>query len=77
MKKLIVKDKFNIMGRGLVYCLSLQENGIGQLRKEFSKELMGKNVEIDNKTFLIKGIEAFATGEDYVHDSIGILVKEI
>lgn len=77
VRRLIVDGKYEIRGRGTVYTLDLEVNGIGCLRKEFRETLMGQKVMIDDQLYIVKGIEAFATFDNYVHKHIGILVKNI
>ena len=71
-----VKTKYNITGRGDVYTLSLKDNNLSNKRKDLSA-LMGKEVTIDDKKFLIKGIESMGTWDDEDNDSVAFLVKEI
>lgn len=75
MQTLKVKSKYNLPKYGDVYMVSLRENGFNGLRKEFN-ELKGRKVEINSKMYTVMGIEAFATGESYIHESIGLLVRE-
>ena len=77
MKILKYTSIHTITGRGQVYCIDLIENGISNLRKDFNNELMGKQVILDGKPFLVHGIEAFATGESYVHRNVGLLVRPL
>lgn len=72
-----VRGRFELTGRGIVFTIDLEENNIPRLRKEFNRALMGKEVIIEGKNYLVKGIEAFATGEGYIHTTIGLLIKEL
>lgn len=59
---------------GKMYTINLQENGFTGLRSEFNK-LKGELVTIDGNNFKVLGIEAYATGEEYIHSSIVLNVQ--
>ena len=69
------KEKFNIIGRGTAYSISLEENDLPKTRKEFNPLLMGKEVEIDGKPYTVIGIESRGVADDVNQYTIGILVK--
>lgn len=68
------KAKFNIIGRGDVYTMSCKENGLSTESGGLDG-LMGSTVIIDEKEFLVKGIEAMGQGTS-INDMIGLLVKQ-
>ena len=75
--KLIKKEKFNIIGRGDVFTVDLAENDLPQYRPELKELLLGKEVEIDNKKWLVRGLEMRGLPDHCKQFVIGVLVKEI
>lgn len=75
--KLKSESKWSLKGRGDVYVINLEANSLPLYRKEWRKLLMNKEVEIDERLYIVKGIEAFALADGCSHQSIGLLVKDI
>jgi hypothetical protein len=75
--KLVAESKWHITGRGDIYVIDLKKNDLPLYRKEWSKLLMNKEVEIEDKKFTVRGIEAFALADGCRHQSIGLQVKEM
>lgn len=75
MRKIVYKDKYHIKNRGDVYSINLIENGIEEThRQKVNEMLLGTQVEIDGKLYIVKGVESFAVYD--IHD-VGLLVEEI
>lgn len=55
------------------YTIDLKQNNMSGLRKDF-KQLLGQTINIYEEEHKVIGIEAFATGEDYIHTYIGLLI---
>lgn len=63
-------DKFHINGRGDVYTFN------GPVTYGEIKEYLGKEVTIDGKQFIIRGIESFPTWNRDERTDFGLLVDE-
>lgn len=64
-------DRFTITGRGL--CIAVKNPGGYK-----DGELLGTNVLVDGKEFLVKGVETFAIGRPYPDGlNFALLVEEI
>ena len=73
------RDTFQITGRGLVYSCDLEDNpNLDHFKLDYLKEV-GEVVKINNKKYIIKGIERFALPTSLMHHSskVGLLVEEI
>lgn len=76
--KLIIDREYNITGRGQVFTLKLSENGLStEVEKHKNVISLGKEVEINDVKYQIRGIEAFKTMDGSISDSIGLLVKPL
>jgi hypothetical protein len=69
---MIVRSKYNIIGRGTIFAISLKDNGIGRTISNV-KELKGKIIEVEDKSYEIRGTELMIP----LSDIIGLLVREI
>lgn len=87
IRKLKVKNTFDIIGRGTVWVIDLTDNGISPYRNKWAKDGIKLSDGIDGYVmceerfgediFEIRGIEAFALGEGAEHWQIGLLVKQL
>lgn len=73
---LIPSGKHHLNNR-VCYTIDLQKNNLPLASREFKPLLLGSQVEIENLKYLIKGVEAFAIGDDLPHKEISILVETI
>lgn len=80
IKTVKVESKHNITGRGTVWVINLEANGIDCEQKKWRDagiHLYGLVKEKDGKIiYQIIGIEAFATHDGYCHKHIGLLIKK-
>lgn len=74
--RLIVENQYHVRGK-TCYSLNLRENNLPSKRKEIRKALFNKEVEIFDVKCKVIGIEMYATAEEYVHSSIGIMIEPI
>lgn len=81
MEKLIVQDVMRPpVGReGEMWTVDLQVNGLPRLRRDLYSQLMGKEVQMEGSDVLytVKGIELFATPDDWEHSKAGLWVQEV
>lgn len=69
MLKFISEEKFVLKDRGTVFCMKSPY-------KFNRRELIGKKVIIDDKIYVVKGIESFGTWTNVdINDNIGLLVE--
>lgn len=64
-----IVDEFYITGRGLVFTLSLKENGL-----QGTEGLLGSVVNVDGKLYRINGVEC--SKGLFLLDRVGVNVKE-
>jgi hypothetical protein len=72
---MIVETYFNIIGRGKVFVIDLEKNNLPTLRKDLN--LIGKEITIENKQYLVTGVELQGLGEKAIHRSSWIINKTI
>jgi hypothetical protein len=72
---MIVETYFNIIGRGKVFVIDLEKNNLPTLRKDLN--LIGKEITIENKQYLVTGVELQGLGEKAIHRVAGLLTKQL
>ena len=66
-----------ILGRKVAFSVDLEENNLAGKRSEVKEKLFEKEVEIDGKKYIVKGIESYAVATDYYMDKTALLVEEM
>ena len=75
--KLKSLDTYTTRTLGEVFVISVSQNNLPCFRDALTRKLMHKEVILDDKLRRVVGIEMFAAGDTYEHETITLMVKEI
>ena len=80
VKKIKIKNRFIITGRGLVLNISLKENGFSRdLGSSEVFDLRGEQIDVDGRRYLVRSIECGQTlmTSPVLTDGVGLIVRPV